>query len=443
MPASSGRSGKNRPGGRRRPTGRAEPASAERRPTTPAPADRRPPGQPGPPDDHAEFFEPILTACAPIAELGTAFDVELAVSALLGGAFAAADSEREAAVSRFSDDLVAVLRARTGTLPVTLLAGLSGVAPGASAARAGDALAASDQALRPAWADLVGAAESTGAWAMSDVYGDQTEYILTFRYADAELGGPPHAVCVLADHNLGVVKDCWVSTAPDEVLAECRRSAGSDDGLVLAEADPALVRAVLTVQFAGTDALPELPSSQQLSEERCVVLRRVGTLPEGGELPVPPGPDERAALVDEFLASPQVKRLDGPDTDVVLACAQLLVDYPADRGRSDPLTWSPLAVEVFLADWAPRSAVIDAECVRWLPVVLDTFLSWAGERRGLPASAVSASRGAVTEHAGEFAEAMARGARNAATAAQIARQLIADGVDPTDEKAVRAWLDAR
>ena len=52
------------------------------------------------------LFEPILAACAPIAGLDTAYDVELAVSALLGGAYAAADDDRDGAVARFSDALI-------------------------------------------------------------------------------------------------------------------------------------------------------------------------------------------------------------------------------------------------------------------------------------------------------------------------------------------------
>ncbi|MGA8115538.1 MAG: hypothetical protein WCA46_17885, partial [Actinocatenispora sp.] len=79
-------------------------------------------------DPRAEFFEPILAACAPIAELETALDAELAVSALLGGAYAAADTDRDAAVGRFADDVVSVLTGRSDRLAGALLAALAGVA---------------------------------------------------------------------------------------------------------------------------------------------------------------------------------------------------------------------------------------------------------------------------------------------------------------------------
>jgi hypothetical protein len=439
MPASSGPSGR----GNSRPGAKGNRGRQSRRA---APADRPAPEQAAEPattepatSAKADFFAPILAACAPIAELTTAFDAELAVSALLGGAYSAADRAREAAVGRFVDDLVEVLAERRDTLAGALLAGLSAIAPAGSAGRAAAALR---EGPAPAWAGQVGRVRLAGAWAMSDVYGDQTEYILIFEYLDAEVGGPPHAVCVLADHGLGVVKDCWLSLEPDGIIDDCRRSAATEDDLILGEVDAALARTVIRDLFAATDELSELPESTQLAEERGAVLARVAALPSGGKAPDRPGPDERAVLVDDFLGAPE-GRLDGPDAEVVAVCAQLLVDYAADRGAGDPLRWSPRAVEIFLVDWAPRSAVIDDECVRWLPVVLDAFIGYAGRRAELPEAAVAAARQAVTDHAGDFAEQMASGASEAENAAQVARQLIADGVDPTDPAAVQAWLKAR
>jgi hypothetical protein len=440
MPASSGPSGR----GSSRPGAKGNRGKQSRRAV---PADRPTPEPPAPaaapavtPDaGKADFFEPILAACAPIAELSTAFDAELAVSALLGGAYSAADRNRDAAVGRFVDDLVGVLAARGDALAGALLAGLSAIGPEASTRHAAEAAAGGPA---PAWAGQVGRVRLTGAWAMSDVYGDQTEYILIFEYPDAKVGGPPHAVCVLADHGLGIVKDCWLSLEPDGIIDDCRRSAATEDDLILGEVDAALARTVIRELFAATDELSELPDSSQLAEERGTVLARVAALPSGGKTPDRPGPDERAMLVDDFLGAPE-GQLDGPAAEVVAVCAQLLVDYAADRGAGDPLRWSPRAVEIFLVDWAPRSAVIDDECVRWLPVVLDAFITYAGRRAQLPDAAVDAARQAVTEHAGDFAEQMASGDSEAENAAQVARQLIADGVDPTDPAAVQSWLKAR
>jgi hypothetical protein len=375
-----------------------------------------------------EFFAPILAACAPIAAVDTALDAEFAVSALLGGAYAAADEERAAAVARFAEDLVSVLDGRDDALAGALLAGLSGVAP---AAVAGRARATLDAGIRPAWAAEIGTARCTDAWAMSDVYGDQTEFVLIFEFADRERGGAPHACCVLTDANLGVVKDCWTSTEPERVLADCRRSAASNDDLRLAEVAPSAARAAVEPLLARTDELPELPDSTEFAEDRALLLARLATLPTA-----PAGAaDDSTDPVAEFLAAPEAEIDDAPD-GVVEACARLIVEYAA----ADPYRWSPTAAERFLVDWVPTSAVLDAECVDWLPTVLLAFVTYAGRRRGLPEDAVMDTQDAIREHLDDFAAAMADAAGNAVTAAQVARAMLADGVDPTDQDAVRTGL---
>ncbi|HEY3505513.1 MAG TPA: hypothetical protein VGN37_22350 [Actinocatenispora sp.] len=388
-------------------------------------------------ESRADFFAPILAACEPIADLDTALDAELAVSALLGGAYAAADEDRAGAVARFCDDLIDELSDRDDALSGALLAGLAGVAPPDARERAAELLA---DRSGPAWAPAVGAVTCTGAWAMSDVYGDQTEYILAFDYADAKLGGPAHAVCVLVDFNLGIVKDCWASLHPDGILADCRKSAAEDEDLLLAEVDPGTVGVRVAGLFAATDRLETLPEAQGLAEERSVVLARLSALPVSAPAPAAT-PADLAEIVEDFLASPE-GTLDGAPREVVDACARLVVEYSLAEHRADPLRWSPVAVELFLLDWAPRSAVIDEECTRWLPTVLIAFVTYAGHRSGLPERAVQATQDAVSEHIPAFAESMVGADTEHVTAAQVARSMIADGVDPTDNAAVRAWLDA-
>lgn len=390
----------------------------------------------------ADFFEPILAACAPIADVDGALDAERAVSALLGGAYAAADTGRDGAVERFAEQLVSVLRGRSDALSGALLAGLSGVAPGGAAARAAEALSegAGDD-FRPVWASAVGRVHLTGSWVMSDVFGDQAEYVLAFEYEDGALGGPPHAVCVLADFNLGAVKDCWTALQPDQVLEACRRSAESDEDLLLAEVDAADAADTVRELFAGTDGMAELPDSQALPEERSVALARLATLPPGPAR-ADDGRDDRSAdaLVDDFLTSPE-GTVSGAEREVVEACVRLVAEYSVANNRPDRLRWSPVTVEAFLTDWVPRAAVIDEECVRWLPTVLAAFVTYAGRVSDRPERAVAATQEAVMAHVTTFAESMFGG--DGDSTVQVARQLIAEGVDPTDPQAVRDWLETR
>ena len=381
-----------------------------------------------------EFFAPILAACAPIADLDTALDAECAVSALLGGAYAAADEERADAVARFSGDLVSVLSGRTDRLAAALLAGLAGVAPAEVAATAAAAIPAEH---RPAWADQVGTARCTDAWAMRDRYGDQTEYVLVFEYPDGTRGGASHACLVLTDANLGVVKDCWTTTDPERALADCRRSAADNDDLSLTEVAPSAARTAIEPLLDCTDELPELPDSAELSEDRSLLLARLATLPAAA-------PGDTAGHGDpvaEFLASSEADIADAPD-GVVASCTQLIVAYAAAGPTADPYRWSPTAAELFLLDWVPESAVLDAECVDWLPTVLLAYVTFAAGRKGLPEDAVQATQDAIREAIDDFAAAMNDTGSGDGTpnAAQVARALIADGVDPTDQAAVRAWL---
>ncbi|MGA8113597.1 MAG: hypothetical protein WCA46_08050, partial [Actinocatenispora sp.] len=305
--------------------------------------------------------------------------------------------------------------------------------------------AAPEGASRPAWAESAGQVRLTGSWAMSDVYGDQTEYILSFAYDDEKLGGVPHAVCVLVDFNVGAVKDCWTALDPERILADCRRSAATDEDLLLGEVDPTIVRTTVAELFAATDRLPELPESQGLSEERSAVLARVATLPapeQSDAAGTADGAQRVDRLVADFLAAPE-GTVEGADREILEACVRLIAEYSVAENRPDPLRWSPVTVEMFLTDWAPRAAVIDDECVRWVPTVLAAFVTYAGRLSERPDRVVAATQEAVTTHLPIFAESMFGVDTENATAAQVARQLIADGIDPTDDAAVRAWLDSR
>jgi hypothetical protein len=228
-----------------------------------------------------------------------------------------------------------------------------------------------------------------------------------------------------------MVKDCWTSTEPERVLADCRRSAASNDDLRLAEVAPSTARVAIEPLLARTDELPELPDSTEFAEDRALLLARLATLPAAPAGAAGAGVDP----VAEFLAASEADIDDAPD-GVVEACARLIAEYAA----ADPYRWSPTAAERFLVDWVPTSAVLDAECVDWLPTVLLAFVTHAGRRRGLPENAVRATQEAIREHLDDFAAAMADAAGNAVTAAQVARAMLADGVDPTDQDAVRTWL---
>ena len=73
----------------------------------------------------------------------------------------------------------------------------------------------------------------------------------------------------------------------------------------------------------------------------------------------------------------------------------LAIDFAVDYVDGRPLRWSPVVVELFMADWFPRAVLIDRATVATLPVALDAWVRFAGRKRGLPDWAIGATREAI------------------------------------------------
>jgi hypothetical protein len=425
-----------------------------------------PPAGPREPDGGPSLPELVLSAARDLGRLDTAFDAELLLSALLGGVYAGTAPDRGQALAAFARELDEHL-AHAGTGPARLaravLAALTG----------GDA-STPNPGEDPPWLGQLGGARVTGGWAYGDRYGDQTSYVVTFGYREEPLGGPEHAVLILVDHNLGMVKDLVVAAPAGPVLDRLRESVTSDPDAMtwLAEVDPATVRAAAAGYLRATDNAPQLPDSPGLPENRVLVAARLATLPPLAP-PVPDGvgsepaadaaagedavagadgeplgggePDERAALIAQFLQSPEARlsglaRAGGDRGEAVSYGLGLIVDFAQARG-ADPLRWSPRAVELFLMDWVHGRAVLDENDARNLPDTLGAWVLWSGRLLGLPDVAVQATFDQVGTARDEFVRLCATGERQS-PAVRAMRRLLADAVDLTDDAAVEAWLRA-
>jgi hypothetical protein len=409
----------------------------------------------------------VLRGARDLARLDTAFDAELVMSTLLGGVYAGTLPDRGQALAAFTRELDGYLSdAGTGAalLARAVVAALAG-SPGEFAEDVDDA---------PAWVAALGTARATGGWAFGDRYGDQTTYVVTFGYPDESTGGPEHAVLVLVDHNLGLVKDLVVAAPAGPVIDGIRDSVLTDPDEMtwLAEIGPATVRAASTGYLQATDNAPELPVPSGLRDNRAIVAARLATLPEPALLVSPasteasaaaeaeaaadaadqavaeagaaPG-DDRATLVAQFLRSPEAKLSGlagavGARGEAVGYGLGLIVDFADARG-GDPLRWSPRAVEVFLMDWVHGRAVLDEADARSLPDALGAWVLWAGRQLGLPDVAVQATFDEVAARRAEFVRLCETGERQT-PAVKAMRRLIADAVDVTDDAAVEAWLRA-
>jgi hypothetical protein len=162
-------------------------------------------------------------------------------------------------------------------------------------------------------------------------------------------------------------------------------------------------------------------------------------------LPAWPDPDweeekglpdsERQRLVGEFTASA------GRDDEVTRSLANLFLNYGEGYIRSGPLCWSPDEVMLFLTDWLPRKAVLDADQRQALPDTLRQWLTFALAHRSVDPRWITPVVEAVDANLDEF-----RGAFDDHTAwgpaKEIAAALSDRGVDFTDQQAVEEAMHA-
>ena len=91
--------------------------------------------------------------------------------------------------------------------------------------------------------------------------------------------------------------------------------------------------------------------------------------------------EDRDALRDEFLASPEGRAF-APDGDEAFGVS-LAIDFCVDYVDGRPLRWSPVVVELFMADWVPSKVLADAGVFEVLPSVLDAWVRFAGRKAGI------------------------------------------------------------
>jgi hypothetical protein len=384
-------------------------------------------------------YDVVLHAARELPQVASALTAELLGAALLGSVYAVADGPRAAAVREFVGGFLAHT-ARRRTAPARAIrcvfATLVPDAAGAPRVRPG--------VDPPRWSSQLGRVRPVSTWAYGDVYGDQTSYLATFAYDDPDAGGVEHAVVALVDHNIGIVKDLFVGHPADRILAEVRKAAEADEWVWHSAVDPGTLRAQVSFYLEITDRLAVLPEAGSLATDRALAAARLALLPAGGTRPASPAPADPARLVPAFLESPDAQGLDRSDgaAEASLRYAvRLILDFAQDAPDADPLRWSPAVAGLFLLDWVHRRAVLDDHDVATLPGVLRAWVGWAAAQRGLPAAAVAATDQAIEQLTPELVRLHGTGERRGEAATAMSR-LLADGVDPDDESALRAWLDS-
>jgi hypothetical protein len=142
------------------------------------------------------------------------------------------------------------------------------------------------------------------------------------------------------------------------------------------------------------------------------------------------GDVDRDRLLDGFVADTT-----DPDDTVVRSLAEMFLDYGEGYLTGGPLCWSPAWVGLFLTDWLPRKAVLDAAQRAALPEILRRWIRFALRRRGVDVEWITPVVEAVDTYLLEFTQAFDDTAAWG-PAKQIAAELAARGVGLSDQETV-------
>jgi hypothetical protein len=301
------------------------------------------------------------------------------------------------------------------------------------------ARAMSDQGPEPppSWLAGVGDAKITAAAVMREgVFDDGFTMFLEARHPTGE----SHAVGVYIDNNLGVMaKDILLADSIDHVAEVMRRNPADDGEVRLEQIDVAVAAAEIRASMDLTEMTLAPPVSDDYGGLRAFAMLRVDEAPGGAmasqreEMPA----EDRDALRDEFLASPEGRAFasDGDEAFVV----SLAIDFCADYVDGRPLRWSPVVVELFMADWMPSKVLADAGVFEVLPSVLDAWVRFAGRKQGIPGWAVAATQEAIPRWRDEMMSAAGDPA-SGGPGMQFLTAATEAGIDVTDEAALTTFM---
>jgi hypothetical protein len=252
----------------------------------------------------------------------------------------------------------------------------------------------------PEWVTGVGKAEPVQAWRRYDVFGDDEAIAVTFRYGEAEHGvighvdltGVPVAIAV------GVAVD-----AANLIEAMTREEDPFDrvETISLAEA-----RRRLEAPLARCDEEPDPSLSVDTLAYLPVARSRVRRLPAEGAEPVPTfTAADRAAAVEEFLASPLAAEARAADQDATRFWAEVLTSYSSRIPGEPPGQVGPRKMALLLLGHVPNSyALSDAQRQHLEPAVT-AWTRWSAERRGLDEAATARLMDGLPDVLGRFAAA--------------------------------------
>jgi hypothetical protein len=200
-----------------------------------------------------------------------------------------------------------------------------------------------------------------------------------------------------------VVKDAFVVPEPLEDLAIKVGTLLEDPDQSLTRTDPATARAVIEAAIeSGSHLYPPLtsdswPMCRPLVEWMLRMLPLGGVAREWREW----SREETAAAAAEFFASPLGTALDDADHRSLL---ESVLWFCTDYAPGDPWRWSPVTVEMLLADWFPRKVIAAPAYLAKLPDLVRAYLRYCHDRNGIRGELTAETLAAVDRYEPEYLE---------------------------------------
>jgi len=371
----------------------------------------------------------MLRAARELLAVRSPLDAELIVSEMLGTWWGRRlpDADVEEVIG---EGLIAYAD-RAGTpAALALLSGIAALGTDGQRAKAEEAAErlVESGVARPGWAERVGQVKRGAAHVTQDVYGDRDEIVCEFSYDGEE----PHALVAVIDYNHGgMVRDAWVTSRVDTLVERCREAAENDPLVTFAPLAASKVQPLLARALRVTDKAAIPAVSDNFAGYHAFLRSRVRSLPPAKRrVPPPPGggrsygPDERAMLAAEFLASDEAEAVS--DRSAAGTCVDHIIAYGCDRDFGRPLRVSPTKVETFLLDWLPRKIMLTPEEQDAMPHVLVAWVRWAAARTELPEPGPRRTLDALWEAIPRFVAAY-RDPASFGLDASVTRRLLPDG----------------
>jgi Domain of unknown function (DUF6398) len=219
----------------------------------------------------------------------------------------------------------------------------------------------------------------TGVMEMRHVLGDGEDVLLGVRMP----GGSELTVAVYVDHNMGTLtKDAFVVAEPLPALVGQLRGLDDDPDTTFTDLEPSSARARIGEAIhLWSISMPPIetdtwPACRPLVEWAARMLPGGGAGYQRREWT----DDDRQELVDRFFDSPSGAGLDDAERRDLL---ETLLWFGTDYGTGDPWRWSPVRVEMLLADWLPRKVVADVTYLAKAPDLLRAFVRFAHGETGI------------------------------------------------------------